>query len=68
MYTWKGRYREAMQITAAYGGDELRAQEATVPPDPYSLDEPPLDQFPLRVCPCPLCIMNRLCIATINHS
>jgi len=22
---------------------------------------PPLDQFPLRVCSCPLCIMNRLC-------
>jgi len=23
---------------AAYGGDELWAQKATVPPDPYSLD------------------------------
>ena len=21
---------------------------------------PPLDQFPVRVCSCPLCIMNRL--------
>jgi len=28
----------AMQIAAAYGGDELWAQGATVPPDPYSLD------------------------------
>ena len=28
----------AMQIAAAYSGDELRAQGATVPPDPYSLD------------------------------
>jgi len=28
----------AMQIAAAYGGDELCAQGATVPPDPYSLD------------------------------
>jgi len=27
-----------MQIAAAYGGDELWAQGATVPPDPYSLD------------------------------
>ena len=26
---------------AAYGGDELCAHEATVPPDPYSLDYPP---------------------------
>ena len=23
---------------------------------------PPLDQFPVRVCSCPLCIVNRLCI------
>jgi len=28
----------AMQIAAAYGGDELWAQGGTVPPDPYSLD------------------------------
>jgi len=26
---------------AAYGGDELRAQGATVPPDLYSLTSPP---------------------------
>jgi len=26
---------------AAYGSDELSAQGATVPPDPYSLDYPP---------------------------
>ena len=25
---------------------------------------PSLDQFPVRVCSCPLCIINRLCVHT----
>ena len=27
-----------------------------------STTPPPLDQFPVRVCSCPLCIINRLCL------
>jgi len=45
---------------AAYGGHTLCAQGATVPPDPSSLNSPRFDQFPLRVCSCALCIINRL--------
>jgi len=29
---------------------------------------PPLDQFPMRVYSCPLCIINRLCISQYNKS
>jgi len=31
-------YDDSDADAAAYGGDEFRAQGATVPPDPYSLD------------------------------
>jgi len=38
-YTWYSYVAcLAMQIAAAHGGDELWAQGATVPSDPYSLD------------------------------
>ena len=34
---------------------------------PLRLPKPRSDQFPVRVCSCPLCIINLLCIFTVRE-
>ena len=34
---------------------------------PLRLPKPRSDQFPVLVCSCPLCIINRLCICMYIH-
>jgi len=53
-----------------------RVAASTPPPEhldifqgaPLRLPTPLTDQFPVRVCACPLCILNRLCCSTLSRT